>query len=81
MTNCLGGRERTDPDLPVPRSAGMRRSPRVTASTPGWLPHRARSGHGVGGVYLALRLDQDALQRCCAAWRLMPSRAPISAQE
>ncbi len=81
LADCLGGRERPRPGLPVPRSAGMWRSPRVTASTPGRLPHRARSGHGVGGVYLAVRLDQDALQRCCAAWRLMPSRAPISAQE
>ena len=79
--DCLGGRERPCPDLPLPRSAGMCRYPRVTASIPDWLPHRARNGHAVGWVYLALRLDQDTPQRCCAAWRLMPSREPISPQE
>ena len=46
LADCLGGRERPSSDLSVRRSAGMRRYPRVTASTRGWLSHRARSGHG-----------------------------------
>jgi hypothetical protein len=44
-TYCLGGRGRLRSDLSVRRSAGMRRYPRVTASTRGCLPHRARNGH------------------------------------
>jgi hypothetical protein len=35
-----------------------------------WLP-----------VCLAMRPDQAVPQRCWAAWRVMPSREPISAQE
>jgi hypothetical protein len=54
-------------------SASDRQYPRLAASSG---TQRARGWW----VYLAL-LDQDAPQRCCAAWRLMPSRAPISAQE
>ena len=46
LADCLGGRERPSSDLSVRRSAGMRRYPRVTASTRGWLSHRAHSGHG-----------------------------------
>jgi Acetyltransferase (GNAT) domain len=49
-TYCLGGRERPRPNLPLRRSAGMCRYPRVTAGTPGWLPHRARNGHMVVGL-------------------------------
>jgi hypothetical membrane protein len=45
-TRCLGGRERPCPDLSVRRSAGIWRYPCVTASTHGWLPDRARNGHG-----------------------------------
>jgi hypothetical protein len=30
---------------------------------------------------LELVMSQDDPQRCCAAWRLMPSLEPISAQE
>ena len=41
----LGGRERPASDLPVRRSTSMRRYPRMTVSSPGWLRHRARSGH------------------------------------
>jgi hypothetical protein len=32
-------------------------------------------------VCLATRPDQAVPQRCRAAWRVMPSREPISAQE
>src|SRR6516164_10924527 len=45
MTGYLGGRGRLRSDLSVRRSAGMRRYPRVTASTRGCPPNRARNGH------------------------------------
>ena len=79
LTYCLGGRERPAWDLPMRRSTGMRRHPRATVSTPGSLPYRARMGTRML-AHLA-RLDQAVPQRCWAAWRVMPSREPISAHE
>jgi hypothetical protein len=61
------------------RPTGMGRYPRVTVSSPGWLLDRARNEHAT--LAHPARLDQDVPRRSWAAWRVMPSREPISAQE
>ena len=51
----------------------------MTVSSPGWLLDRARNGHAT--FTHPARFDHDVPQRCWAAWRVMPSRELISAQE
>ena len=65
-----------------PADAQVNGHPKASASdlrSPGSLPYRARIGYAML-AHLA-RLDQAVPQRCWAAWRVMPSREPISAHE